>query len=90
MDNINSERPPMPSTYMAVAILTTIFCCWPFGIVSIVKATRVSSFYSQGLYPEAERASKSARNWALASAISGVVVYVLALLFTIVLPLIYG
>lgn len=85
----------MPSTYMAVAILTTIFCCWPFGIVSIVKATRVSSFYSQGLYPESERASKSARNWALASAISGVVVYVLALyvlalLFTIVLPLIYG
>lgn len=89
MENISTERPPMPSTYMAVAILTTLFCCLPFGIVSIVKASQVSSFYSQGSYPEAERASKSARTWALVGAISGVAVYVLWALFAFVLPLLF-
>ena len=31
-----------PSSHLALAILVTIFCCLPFGIVSIVKASQVS------------------------------------------------
>ncbi|MDD5816939.1 MAG: CD225/dispanin family protein, partial [bacterium] len=51
--------------------------CLPFGIVSIVKASQVSTFYSQGLYAEAEEASKSAGKWAMWGAIISVVATVL-------------
>ncbi len=72
-------RPPMPATYLVWAILATLLCCMPFGIVSIVKASQVSSLYYQGNYAEARAASRAARNWAIASAVSSgaiVLVYV--------------
>jgi hypothetical protein len=72
-------RPPMPDTYMVWAILVTVLCCLPFGIVSIVKASQVSTLYYQGNYAEARAASRAARNWAIASAVSSgaiVLVYV--------------
>ena len=72
-------RPPMPDTYLVWAILATLLCCMPFGIVSIVKASQVSSLYYQGNYAEARAASRAARNWAIASAVSSgaiVLVYV--------------
>ncbi len=72
-------QPPMPDTYMVWAVLVTVFCCLPFGIVSIVKASQVSTLYYQGNYAEARAASRAARNWAIASAVSSgaiVLVYV--------------
>lgn len=33
---------PMPPTNLVWGILVTIFCCLPFGIVSIVKASQVT------------------------------------------------
>ena len=72
-------QPPMPDTYMVWAILATLLCCLPFGIVSIVKASQVSTLYYQGNYAEARAASRAARNWAIASAVSSgaiVLVYV--------------
>lgn len=83
---MNTEnRPPMPPTYMVWAILTTIFCCLPFGIVSILKAGNVSTFYSQGLYDEALKASLSAKKWALIGFFAGggfILVYIIVLLIT--------
>ena len=73
------QRPAMPATYLVWAILATLLCCMPFGIVSIVKASQVSSLYYQGNYAEACAASRAARNWAIASAVSSgaiVLVYV--------------
>ena len=69
----------MPATYLVWAILATLLCCLPFGIVSIVKASQVSTLYYQGNYAEARAASRAARNWAIASAVSSgaiVLVYV--------------
>ena len=51
-------QPPMPDTYMVWAVLVTVLCCLPFGIVSIVKASQVSSLYNQGRYQEAVAASE--------------------------------
>ena len=68
---------PMPSTNLVWGILVTLFCCLPFGIVSIVKASQVSSLYSQGKYLEAEQASKSAGKWAMWGALSSVIAAVL-------------
>lgn len=62
---------------MAKAILTTLFCCLPLGIVAIVKASKVDSLLAAGRRDEAIQASKEADNWGnwsiLASLILGVV-----------------
>ncbi len=77
-------RPPMPDTYMVWAVLVTVFCCLPFGIVSIVKASQVSSLYSQGRYQEAVAASEAAKKWAIWSAIAGVVISIIVIVLQIV------
>ena len=77
-------QPPMPDTYMVWAVLVTVFCCLPFGIVSIVKASQVSSLYSQGRYQEAVAASEAAKKWAIWSAIAGVVISIIVIVLQIV------
>lgn len=64
------DRPP---TNMVWAILTTIFCCLPFGIVSIVYAAKVDGLWNAGELPEAIDASQKARQWALVSLIVSLV-----------------
>jgi hypothetical protein len=44
--------------------LSTLLCCWPFGIVSIVFAAQVDSKWNAGDFYGSMRASKNARTWA--------------------------
>ncbi|MDB4582242.1 CD225/dispanin family protein [Draconibacterium sp.] len=53
-----------PPNYLAFAIITTIFCCQIFGIVSIVFAAMVNSKWSAGDFEGALNASKNAKLWA--------------------------
>ncbi|MEO6997071.1 MAG: CD225/dispanin family protein [Terracoccus sp.] len=43
------------------AILVTMFCFLPFGVVSIVKASSVNTLWAQRRWPEAHAAAASAR-----------------------------
>ena len=73
-------KPPRPNSYLALAIISTILCCLPLGIVSIVYATKVNSLYEDGKYDEATSASKNAKTWGLVSvgvAIIGFILYFL-------------
>jgi Interferon-induced transmembrane protein/zinc-ribbon domain len=70
---------PIP-TYLAQAILCTIFCCLPFGIVGIVYAAQVSTKIAQGDILGAQAASKSARTWCWVSFGLGVAVFAVAAL----------
>jgi hypothetical protein len=63
-----------PNNHLVFAILTTLFCCLPLGIVSIVKASQVNGLWAQGRYAEAQQSARSAKNWAMWSAIIGIVV----------------
>lgn len=60
-------KPPRPNSYLALSIISTILCCLPFGIVSIIYATKVNSNYEDGNYDEANRASRNAKTWGLVS-----------------------
>lgn len=60
---------PPPASHLVWAILTTVFCCQPFGIVSIVRAAKVTSLWSAGQYAEAQRCADDAKKWALISGI---------------------
>ena len=66
-----------PDNYLVWAILCTVLCCLPFGIVSIVYSTRVSGLWAQGRYAEAQSAADSAKKWAIIGAIVGGVIYVI-------------
>ncbi|TSD96683.1 CD225/dispanin family protein [Skermania sp. ID1734] len=58
---------------MVWAILATIFCCLPLGIVSIVKSSQVNSLWAQGRSGEAMQAAEDAKKFALWSLIAGLV-----------------
>ena len=78
-------KPIMPNTWLVQSILATICCCLPFGIVGIVNATKVESYYMRGDYANAIRCSENAKKWtiwAVVSAVIIVVLYVIALLIT--------
>lgn len=66
-------KPPRPNSYLALAIISTIICCMPLGIISIIYATKVNSSYEDGHFDEAIRASKNAKNWGLASIVTGAI-----------------
>lgn len=61
-----------PDTYLWLGILTTILCCLPFGIVSIVFASKVDNCWSMGDYQGAAENSDKAKLWGLIAAGSGI------------------
>lgn len=81
------QQPIKPDNYLVWAILSTLFCCLPLGIVSIVYASKVDNLYSAGDYLGAQDASKKAKNFAMWGAIIGVIGIVLYILLIVVLGL---
>jgi hypothetical protein len=79
---------PQPDNHLVWAILTTLFCCLPFGVVSIVYSTKVSGLWMQGQYAEAQTAANNAKKWAIISAIAWAVLVVGYFVFVIVMMLI--
>jgi hypothetical protein len=67
-----------PDNHLVWAILCTVLCCIPFGIVSIVYSTRVSGLWAEGRYAEAQSASDSAKKWAIIGAVVGGATYVIS------------
>ncbi|MBD5354081.1 MAG: DUF4339 domain-containing protein [Bacteroides sp.] len=65
--------PPMPDTYLVWAILATICCCIPTGIVAIIYASKVSPAYYRGDYMAAVEASSKAELWTIISFVAGLI-----------------
>ncbi|MEV7802424.1 CD225/dispanin family protein [Microbispora sp. NPDC088329] len=74
-----------PNNHLVMAIVSTILCCLPLGVVSIVYATQVNSKWMAGDYQGAVASSESAKKWWMASLITGIVIWVLYILFFVVL-----
>nr|WP_243859644.1 CD225/dispanin family protein [Amycolatopsis arida] len=81
---------PPPDNNLVWGILTTIFCCLPFGIVSIVKASQVNTLWAQGFAAEAHKAADDARTWAIWSAAATGIVLVLYVILIAVMLLAVG
>ena len=63
-----------PPNYLVWAILSTIFCCLPLGIASIVFAAQVNGKYAAGDVAGAQESSRKAKQFAIWSAVVGVVI----------------
>jgi interferon-induced transmembrane protein len=71
-----------PQNYLVWAILTTLFCCLPAGVVAIVFAAQVNSKWAMGDFQGALNSSKNAKLWSIISACSIVLTIGLWLLIT--------
>lgn len=68
-----------PPNNLVWAILATLFCCLPLGIVSIVYAAQVNGKWAAGDVAGAQDSSAKARRFAMISAVIGVVFLVIYL-----------
>ena len=78
------QRPPKPDNYLVWAILTTILCCLPLGIVSIVYSSKVDGQYNSGDFAGAQDSANKAKNFAMWGAIIGgvcIIAYILFIVF---------
>ena len=64
---------PCPPTNMVWAILATIFCCIPLGIVGIYYANQVSKRYLTGDFEGAKSASDTGAWWIIAAITIGII-----------------
>ena len=71
---------PVPN-YLVQAILVTLFCCVPFGVVAIVFAAQVNGKLRAGDRIGATRASNNAKMWCWAAFGCGIAAGVLWLLW---------
>jgi hypothetical protein len=67
---------PPPNNFLVPAILATIFCCLPAGVVGIVFAAQVNSKWAVGDVAGAQSAAAKARTWTFVSVGVGLVVVV--------------
>ena len=72
-----------PSNNLVWAILTTVLCCLPFGIVAIYYACKVDGFWFAGYKDEARRYADKAKTWSIVSAIIGVVIVTVYIIFVV-------
>lgn len=72
-----------PSNNLVWGILTTLFCCLPFGIVSIVFAAQVNSKWAAGDFNGAQDSANKAKTWAMVAGgvgLAGIILYVILLI----------
>jgi hypothetical protein len=84
-DDGELDGEPIPN-YLPWAILVTLCCCLPGGIMSIVYAAQANSHRNAGNWAEARISAERARNWLIWSAVLGAI----ASAASMVLPFLQG
>lgn len=83
------QQPPAPqinqNSYLIWAILTTLFCCLPFGIASIVYASRINGFLMSGNFMMAQESAKKSKTFSIVAACVGGGLYLLYFIFIVVI-----
>ena len=81
---MNTTTPYIPNN-LVWAILSTLLCCLPLGIVSIVYAAQVNGKLAAGDVAGAQESADKAKKWAMWSAIAWLILVVLYVLFFVVM-----
>jgi hypothetical protein len=84
------SQPQHVPNYLVWAILTTIFCCLPAGVVAIVFAAQVNGKLEAGDYDGALKLSNQAKLWCWISFGAAAVFAVLYILAIIILAVVAG
>ena len=86
------RRPISPQTpnYLPQAILVTLFCCLPFGIVAIIHASQVSGKVSSGDLEGARESGDKAKFWCWVSFGTGLVGMILYFMLMVISAIMGG
>lgn len=82
-----NKKQVKPDNFLVWAILSTVICCLPLGIVAIVYANKVDSLWYAERYEEAEEALKKAKMWTYISAGVGVVGVILSMFIMLIIAI---
>jgi len=72
---------PPPENNLIWAILSTVLCCWPLGIPSIIFASQVNTKWMMGDVAGAHEAARKAKQFAIWGAAVHLIVIVLVIIF---------
>lgn len=81
--NSNGQQLP-PDNNLVWAILTTLLCCWPFGIPAIINAAKVDKLWMSGRQTEAIIAANDAKKWATISAGAAFIFWIIYLIIIVI------
>ena len=79
MDNNQNMGTP-PDNNLVWAILCTVLCCLPLGIVAIIKSTKVKELWLQGDHAGAQKAADDAKKysiWGMVAGGVGLLIYII-------------
>ena len=89
MENLNIVPPgpkgPFSENWLVEAILVTLLCCLPFGVVGIIFAAQVNTKQQAGDMEGAEKSRREAAKWTKLGFWIGLGVLVLYVIFWLVL-----
>lgn len=72
------------SNHIAFAVITTLFCCMPFGIIAIVYSSQVNTKVALGDLEGARLASEKSKKWCIVALCSGIVVGIIYFILTLI------
>ena len=84
MENSTNPAGSPPDNNLVWAILCTVLCCLPLGIVAIIKSTKVKELWMAGDHAGAEKAAADAKKYAIWGAAAGGIVIVLYVIFVVI------
>ncbi|MCH2490013.1 MAG: CD225/dispanin family protein [Flavobacteriales bacterium] len=87
---MNPNQSPPPDNHLVWAILSTVLCCLPLGIVAIIKSSKVDQLWYQGHYDAARKAAADAKKWSIYSALSIALILVVYFAFIVLMLFFQG
>lgn len=82
-NNITFTKEKCPPTYMVWAVLSTLCCCLPLGVVAIIFSSQVAPKYRSGDYEGAKKASERAALWVILSFVLGLITFPLQMILSV-------
>ena len=88
MENLNISPPgpkgPFSENWLVEAILVTLLCCLPFGVVGIIFAAQVNTKQQAGDMEGAEKSRREAAKWTKIGFWIGIAAIILYILFVLI------
>ena len=66
---------PPVKNHLVGAVLVTLCCCMPFGVVALIYSAQVNSKLAAGDVPGAQAASSRAYTWSLVALLAGLLTF---------------
>lgn len=70
-----------PDNNLIWAILCTVLCCLPLGIVAIIKASKVKELWALGDHVGAEKAAADAKKYSIWGAVIAIALMIIYFIF---------